>query len=159
MLSQLEPYAYKCEQGHWYFLNPAPTASIIFIDGDEIVLSRRGIDPNKGLIDCFGGFMNPAETVEEAAKREIEEETGLKPDDYGDLHYIGSYHCNYEFGGEPAPVISMFYYTDLKPGTQFTPGDDCAEVVRMKPDEIDWTVISGEDTKQAIKAMQQLKHI
>lgn len=42
-----------------------------------IVLGRRGKDPNKGLFVLPGGGVEAGETLEEAIRREVLEETGL----------------------------------------------------------------------------------
>jgi 8-oxo-dGTP diphosphatase len=44
----------------------------------KVLLIQRGIEPYKGKWAFPGGFMQIDETVEECAKRELEEETGLK---------------------------------------------------------------------------------
>lgn len=43
----------------------------------KILLVKRGEDPFMGLFSLPGGFLRPKETVEEAAIRELKEETGL----------------------------------------------------------------------------------
>lgn len=49
-------------------------------DGErlKILLIERGLEPYKGMWALPGGFMRMDETIEEAAKRELYEETGLK---------------------------------------------------------------------------------
>ena len=44
----------------------------------KVLLIQRGIEPYKGQWAFPGGFLKMNETVEECAKRELEEETGLK---------------------------------------------------------------------------------
>jgi len=51
---------------------------IVFIEDDEVVLVRRKYPPFKGFWALPGGFVEYGETVEEAVKREIFEETSLK---------------------------------------------------------------------------------
>jgi 8-oxo-dGTP diphosphatase len=62
--------------------HPAVTADCVIFgfDGVSIIvlLIQRGIEPFKGKWAFPGGFMNIDETVEDCAKRELEEETGLK---------------------------------------------------------------------------------
>ena len=54
----------------------ATDALILF--GEGIVLIRRENPPYQGSYALPGGFVEAGETVEEAARREAEEETGLE---------------------------------------------------------------------------------
>ncbi len=62
--------------------HPAMTADCVIFGFDgfsiKVLLIQRGIEPFKGKWAFPGGFMNMNETAEECAKRELEEETGLK---------------------------------------------------------------------------------
>lgn len=68
-------YTYK-------YPHPAVTTdNVIFgFDGKglSVLLIKRGLNPYKGCWAFPGGFMNIDETAEEGAKRELEEETGVK---------------------------------------------------------------------------------
>lgn len=77
-------YTYK-------YPRPAVTADCIVItrEGDaKVLLIQRGDEPYKGCWAFPGGFMNMDETTEQCAKRELEEETGLK---VYDIHQIGTF--------------------------------------------------------------------
>ena len=71
------------EQNFCYkYPHPSVTADCVIFGFDgttiKVLLIQRGIEPFKGKWAFPGGFMNIDETVEECAKRELEEETGLK---------------------------------------------------------------------------------
>ena len=73
----------NCGETTW--LNPTPVAlvmmPIIGTDGRTGLLTvRRGIEPELGEIGLPGGFIEEGETWQEAAVRELWEETGLRAD-------------------------------------------------------------------------------
>lgn len=142
---------YRCEDGHTQFRSPAPTSSIILVDEKMLVMSRRAIAPNKGMVDFFGGFLESGETVEAGAIRELQEELGLTTAAYSELKYLASYAATYHYENENRPIVSSYFVANLKPGVVLTPADDCAEVVYMPIEKVDWSVISGDDTKAALK--------
>ena len=65
----------QCKAIHYE--NPKPTATLICPKEDSILLGRRAFDPGKGEWGLPGGFMELNETLEEAALRELKEETNL----------------------------------------------------------------------------------
>ncbi|MHA1934161.1 MAG: NUDIX domain-containing protein [Candidatus Thorarchaeota archaeon] len=58
--------------------NPKPTVDIAATDGKRVILVKRGRDPFKGSWVLPGGFIEYGETVEDAARREMLEETGIQ---------------------------------------------------------------------------------
>ena len=57
---------------------PALTVDVIVRDGNRVLLVKRKNNPFKGKWALVGGFVEYGEKVEEAAKRECREETGLE---------------------------------------------------------------------------------
>lgn len=53
-------------------------ASAIVVSGDKYLLIKRGKEPSKGLYSFPGGHVEPGERLDDAAIRELEEETNLK---------------------------------------------------------------------------------
>lgn len=84
-------------------------------DGLQVLLIRRGLAPFKNKWALPGGFVRLEETLDEAAKRELEEETGLKEVFLEQL---------YTFGGiarDPRErVVSVAYYALVKPTDHIT---------------------------------------
>ena len=65
----------KCNMIHYE--NPKPTATLICPKEDLILLGKRAFEPGKGEWGLPGGFMELNETLNDAAKRELKEETNL----------------------------------------------------------------------------------
>jgi 8-oxo-dGTP diphosphatase len=68
---------------------PALTTDCVVVDARRrVLLIRRGHPPFKGKYALPGGFVEIGETVEDACRRELMEETGVKA---GRLELIGVY--------------------------------------------------------------------
>lgn len=63
-------YTYK-------YPRPALTSDAVVFYNNEVLLIQRSAEPFKDMWAFPGGFVNEDETVETAASRELEEETGI----------------------------------------------------------------------------------
>lgn len=67
-----------CEPcGHEVFPRVDPVVIMLAIDGDQCLLGRQ---PRfvPGMYSALAGFLEPGETIEEAVRREIQEEAGIR---------------------------------------------------------------------------------
>ena len=62
----------------YFYENPLPVVSTIIESSRQILLVKRGRPPSKGLWCLPSGFAEAGESIEEAALRELKEETGIK---------------------------------------------------------------------------------
>lgn len=120
-MAEKKTYCYK----YW---RPAVTVDNVAFcfDGTHlnVLLIKRGNEPYKNCWAFPGGFLEENETLEEAAKRELKEETGLEP---LYLQEIGSFSSvNRDPRGR---VISTGFYCIIPPTAkeQAIAGDDAAE--------------------------------
>src|SRR6186713_2244382 len=75
----------------------------------KVLLIERGLDPFKGKWALPGGFVRVDETLDEAARRELEEEAGLKNVFLEQLYTFG------EVKRDPRErVVSVAYYSLVK---------------------------------------------
>jgi 8-oxo-dGTP diphosphatase len=58
-------------------MNPIPTVDVIIEQNSRILMIRRKNDPYKGCLALPGGFVDEGERIEDAARREANEETSL----------------------------------------------------------------------------------
>jgi 8-oxo-dGTP diphosphatase len=90
--------------------------------GLHVLLVRRGVPPFEGLWAIPGGFKRPTETLDEAAKRELLEETGV--DGASVLRQFGAY-------GDPERdprlnVVTIAYLAVLRDVVGIAAGTDAA---------------------------------
>jgi 8-oxo-dGTP diphosphatase len=105
---------------------PAVTVDVVIFslrDSDlKVLLIRRAAPPFKGKWAIPGGYVHPDEALDEAAQRELEEETGL-PDVY--LEQL------YTFGAPKRDprgrVITVAYFALVSDDVTVRAGDDAAE--------------------------------
>ena len=154
-LSTTDNHVYVCKNKHTLYLNSAPAVSVAFMSPDnKIILSIRAHEPFKGGLDFIGGFVDGSESFEQALEREIKEETGLDPSDYGPFTYLTSAFGIYPFGGEDCPILSTFYTTRLLTDKPLIPSDDVAEIVTMSIDDIDPNDAGGDDIKTCLNLLK-----
>ncbi|MFO7565188.1 MAG: NUDIX domain-containing protein [Enhygromyxa sp.] len=99
---------------HTYeYPRPALTVDcVVFgLDEDEleVMLIRRGLEPFAGRWALPGGFVHVDETLEEAARRELEEETGLRRVYLEQLYTFGALERD-----PRERVVTVAYYALVK---------------------------------------------
>lgn len=106
---------------------PALSVDIVVLcasaSGDEILLIQRGNEPYAGSWALPGGFLDMEETLEEAARRELHEETGCAVDR---LVQIGAFS---EVNRDPrGRVISVGFLAEFDGNhrDKISAGDDAA---------------------------------
>ena len=98
---------YYCPVCSWQFYQntAAAVAGIIEYDGKVLVVERNR-EPDKGLLDFPGGFVDAMETAEDALRREIKEELNI---DAGELSYLCTAPNLYTYKGIEYSTCDIFY--------------------------------------------------
>lgn len=115
----MDDYIKKIRQyiGHEPMLIPHSVV-IVFNDKNEVLIETRADD---GYLDFPGGAIDINESVEEAAKRELLEETGLIADEFEQFKiYSGEITKYTYFSGDVIYGVDIFYicrkwHGELKP--------------------------------------------
>ncbi len=110
-------------------------ASIILETPEGTVLLQKRRDT--GLWDYCGGSVEPDEQVEDAARRELREETGLEA---GKLELIGvysgpEYHIRYPNGDDVSYVEIVFRCTDYQ-GALTPQEEEVKELKYFRPEHL-----------------------
>ena len=120
-----------------FFFSPnIGVVCIIANPAGEVVLFERARDPGKGLFGLPGGFVDPGESAEDAAIREVREEAAL---DVVALRYLGSFPNEYAYRGVTIPVTDMIYECDVASfdGLRLQPGEIAGiHLCRPGPEEL-----------------------
>lgn len=86
----------------------AANAAAVFVERDDrrVLFIRRAKEPAQGKLAPPGGFVDIAETVEQALRREVREEVGLE---LTDVRFICSQPNSYLYKGVAYPVLDFFF--------------------------------------------------
>ncbi len=122
--------AYICSNGHPFWNNPKPTASVLFLRNGKFLASKRAIEPFKGKYDIPGGFLEYGENAYAAAIREMQEETGVI---ISDLSLLEVYNSEYQ---ELITTCDVVFVAHTWEG-EFIANDDAEELVWMPVESLD----------------------
>lgn len=111
--------------GFVFYFNPVVGAGALVEKEGQVVLVQRGVEPKAGYWSLPSGYVEADELAEEAAVREMEEETGLQIE-IDDLLGV------YSFGEEPQTGV-LILYSAHPIGGELRAGDDAQAVQTFDP--------------------------
>ena len=114
----------------------------------HVLLVRRGVAPFEGMWAIPGGFKRPSETLDEAARRELAEETGI--DGASLLTQFGAYG---DPGRDPRlNVVTVAYLAVMREVSDVVAGTDAAEASLVPvTDVLDGKVESAFDHERIVR--------
>ena len=131
--------------GFVHYAQPKVAAGSIPEKDGKIALVQRGIGPRKGYWSFPCGFMEIDEDVASAAKRETEEETGLRVELTG---HLGTYsYAESPHGGS----IVIVAYASRVVGGELRAPDDVGDARWTRPGEIPWDDLAFQSSHEALR--------
>ena len=124
-----------------FFLDPKVATGAVFSLGGGVLLVKRAIEPSYGKWVFPGGYVDRGEGIEDAAIREVKEETGL---DVRLTRLLGVYST----AGNP--VVLVTYMGEVTGGTLQT-DDEGLEARSFPPVEIPWGALAFPSTTQVLR--------
>jgi ADP-ribose pyrophosphatase YjhB (NUDIX family) len=116
--------------GYIAYRNAKPCAGALVVRDGRVLLVRRAKDPFRNWWDVPGGFLEYEESPEDAACRELREETGYE---IRITSLVGVYSSRY--GGSGQRTLDLIYLAEVAGGEE-RPGSDAAEIGWFAPDEL-----------------------
>ncbi len=118
------PACHTC--GWIHYEDPKVAVAVLIARDERLLLNRRAIEPGLGAWSFPSGYVNRGERLEEAAAREVREETGLHVE-VDALFGVYSYRGN--------PVVLIVYTADVVGGEPCA-GPEVSELDWFAPDAL-----------------------
>ncbi|MDR1762909.1 MAG: NUDIX domain-containing protein [Dysgonamonadaceae bacterium] len=135
----------RCEDcGFVYYFNSMSAVAVFITDeADRLLVAVRDREPAKGTFDLPGGFVDMFETGEQAAIREVLEETGIK---VAKPQYLFSLPNIYPYSGFDVHTLDMFYQCRVASNVKLKADDDVAALqftarAEIKPENFGLTSV------------------
>lgn len=115
----------RCQTcGFVYYDNAAAAVAGFIVHNDQLLLCTRAKNPAQGLLDLPGGFIDHAETAEQALAREIGEELGLT---VVQAEYLFSLPNTYIYSDFAVHTLDLFFKVEVSDCAPLRCADDVAK--------------------------------
>ena len=120
----------SCGFVHYAHSSPAVSALVVD-DAGRMLLGRRGDEPDAGLWDLLGGFLEEGEHPLDGLRRELLEETSLEVEPGA---FLGAYIDTYGEGPQVVSVLNLVWEARIVSGEPSS-ADDVSELRWFPRDE------------------------
>ena len=143
----------RCDHcGFELFVNASAAYVALIRDAQgRLLVVRRRCDPARGTLDLPGGFADAGETAETGVAREVKEETGLH---VTAVRFLFSLPNLYHYSGVDIPTLDLFFACQVSDLTTLRAGDDAAEVLWLRPDQLRPADFGLPSIRQAVEKLK-----
>ncbi|WP_250657228.1 NUDIX hydrolase [Alkalimarinus coralli] len=144
---------YRCKACHYEFFFNAATAvgALIEKDGD-LLTGVRARAPGQGLLDLPGGFVDPDESLEQALKRELDEELSISP---SSMRYFSSGSNRYLYNNVEYTTCDVFFMCEIDSFEGMQANDDISEYRWVPLDEITLHAFAFKSVQNVIAKLKE----
>lgn len=137
--------------GFEYYHNMAAAVMCIIKRGNKYLFTIRNNEPQKGKLDFPGGFVDPWESAQEAAIRELREELGLELE-FSDLEMIDSFPNHYVFKEIPYQTLDVIFRINLAEKVELKINDDeIKDFLWLSKEEVDEDRIGFDSMRKVVE--------
>lgn len=115
------------------YVNSSPAVGVVVVRDGRFLAIKRAREPWRGYWDIPGGFCDAGEHPQDAAVREMREETGLQVQIAG---LAGIYMDTYPFEGDVISILNLYFAATVDDAQQ-------PRLVDAEASEIAWLPVDG----------------
>ncbi|MGF1531121.1 MAG: NUDIX domain-containing protein [Puniceicoccaceae bacterium] len=136
-----------------FFVNVASAVAVLVLDGGgRGLFTVRQKDPRAGYYDLPGGFVDPGESLEEAARREVLEEVGIELEA---LAYVGSFPNRYQYGGLVYATADAFFISTVSVAEGHRADlEEIADLRWVNPREVDLDSVAFSSVRAFLEGLR-----
>jgi ADP-ribose pyrophosphatase YjhB (NUDIX family) len=134
-LSKHDGRAVRCADCDFqFYFNCATSAAAFIFHQGKLLMGVRGKDPQQGMLDFPGGFVEFDETAEDALAREVHEELNVK---LTSLAYLTSVPNDYWFAGVLYKTTDLYFVCEIEDISSLKAMDDVTGFLLAAPEDIE----------------------
>jgi NAD+ diphosphatase len=143
-------HSFQCNKcGFYFFLNAAAAVmALIFNQDGLLLLTRRSVEPAKGMLDMPGGFIDPGESAEQAILREMKEELNVVP---SSVCYYTSLPNQYHFSGTIVHTTDLVFRCQVDDLDKIKCSDDVESIEWHNPIDVEPSMVAFNSVKTLLK--------
>ena len=148
-LSWPTPKNFTCgDCGFVLYLNIAAAVAVIMECRGRILFGLRKHEPGRGMLDLPGGFVDQGESAEEAARREVMEETGIE---LPEIRYLFSLPNRYHYRDMVYDTLDLIFCCRFTEPPRMQASDDLEQLLWIDRDSIGMERIAFTSLRQAVR--------
>lgn len=147
---------YNCSNCHYeFFFNAATAVGALIVKEGQLLSVVRARNPGQGLLDLPGGFVDPGESLEEALRRELQEELSISP---SVVQYYSSGPNRYLYNNIEYATCDAFFICEVDHYDNIQANDDISEYRWIPLKQINLQAFAFHSVQRVIETLIKEHH-